>query len=316
MSAVDELMAGEPGPEFVELLARSIRAVGHGEGFPAPEGHDRWDAAAVMTCIADFFASTQTHRRLKDLSICPDDRVLKAKLQRTIKNFLADQGRKTTVGRLVLRFNEVLGRTDGFERQGPYWACTGSAAMPAEVDRDALIAAISDVEVVVPTAYATGDRMSPELDAPSVARIAVTAIAAAGGPLTPAVLADVAAVRLGIRDLPLSLDAAAFSKPPQPLYDVQDVVHVDALLADRVASVLSLLDERQLVTLGAPKASSVALGELLCVSPSMANKIKNRAIAIMSDELAGEDGGQLIANAILDFAASWLESWTSADDPT
>ena len=120
MSAVDELTAGKAGADFVELLRRVVRAVGPSEGFPAPDGHDRWDGPAVMTCIADFFASAQTERRLKDLSTCPDDQALKAKLHPTVRNFLADQGRKTTVGRLVLRFNEVLGRTDGFDRCGPF----------------------------------------------------------------------------------------------------------------------------------------------------------------------------------------------------
>ncbi len=316
MSALDELLAGEPGPDFLALLRRVIRAVGHGDGFPPPEDSNRWDGPAVMSCIADFFASAQTERRLKDLSTCADEQALKAKLHRTVRNFLADKGRKTTVGRLVLRFNEVLGRTDGFDRRGPRWGRTGDPSLPGEVNREALIVAISDIEVVVPTAYATGDRKSPDLDAPSVVRIADAMITAAGGPLTPAVLADVAAVRLGIRDLPLSLDATAFSQPPQPLEEVQDAVHVDAFLADRVAKVLSRLDERHLVTLGAPKASSVELGAILGVSPSMANKIKNRAIAIMSDELTGEDGGELVANTVFDLARSWLESWMTDDDPT
>lgn len=316
MSALDELIAGEPGADFVDLLRRVIRAVGPGDGFPAPDGHNRWDGPAVMTCVADFFASTQTERRLKDLSTCPDERALKAKLHPTVRNFLADQGRKTTVGRLVLRFNEVLGRTDGFDRCGPCWGRIGDPAEAAEVDRDALISAVRDVEVVVPTAYSTGGRKSPELDASSVVRVTEAALAAAGGRLTPAVLADVAAVRLGIRDLPLSLDATGFSGPTQSLNDVKDFVHVNALLADRVSKVLGRLDDRQLATLGAPEASSVELGGMLGVSPSMANKIKNRAIAVMTDELAGEDGGETVANAVLDLARSWLESWTIDDDPT
>ena len=181
MSAIDELIAGKPGADFVELLRLVIRAVGLGDGFPAPEGHSRWDGPAVMTCIADFFASAQTERRLTDLSTCPDDQALKAKLHRTVRNFLADQGRKTTVGRLVLRFNEVLVRTDGFDRCGPCWGRIGDPADAAEVDRDALIAAVSAIEVVVPTAYSTGDRKSPELDASSVIRITDAALTSAGG---------------------------------------------------------------------------------------------------------------------------------------
>ena len=85
---------------------------------------------------------------------------------------------------------------------------------------------------------------------------------------------------------------------------------------DRVLKVLGRLDDRHLVTLGAPESSSVERGARLASAHRLANKIKNRAIAIMTDELAGEDGGEMVANAVFDVASSWLKSWTTDDDPT
>lgn len=75
VSALDELTAGAPGADFVELLRLVIRAVGPGDGSPAPEGHDRWDGSALITCIADFFASTQTWvGRYEELVVASIDR--------------------------------------------------------------------------------------------------------------------------------------------------------------------------------------------------------------------------------------------------
>ena len=71
MSAIDERLAGKPGAAFVDLVRHVIRAVGPGDGFPAPEGHSRWDGSAVMTSVADFFASRQTVRRLKVSRLAP-----------------------------------------------------------------------------------------------------------------------------------------------------------------------------------------------------------------------------------------------------
>jgi len=97
---------------------------------------------------------------------------------------------------LVLRFNEVLRKDPTFERRGVMWALTGTTAEPAPTDVDALTSAVAGVEVVVPTAWESGHRQSPDLDADSVVRVARAALEKAGGPLRTSVLAQVAALRL------------------------------------------------------------------------------------------------------------------------
>ncbi len=123
MSALDELRENDVGDAFVLLLQRTIRAVAIARNFPAPEGRGQWDVTSVAVVAADFLSHPNTPRRLADLvTHCRTDDALKRRLQATVQNFLADTGRRTPVGRLVLRFNEVLGDNEGFERRGRAWA--------------------------------------------------------------------------------------------------------------------------------------------------------------------------------------------------
>src|SRR4051794_40978869 len=109
VTALDELRDQKIGDEFLALLQRAIRAAVRDGRYPPPEGQLGWDPDAVRATVADFLASNQTPRRLTDLRThCRTDEALKARLQRTVRNFLADTGRRTPVGRLVLRINEVL----------------------------------------------------------------------------------------------------------------------------------------------------------------------------------------------------------------
>src|SRR5437870_451138 len=100
-SAVAELQGGRAGPEFTRELQRTIRAVAVARNFPPPEGHGLWDADAVWTTAAEFLSDAQTPRRLADLAVhCASVDALRARLQGTVRNFLADLGRRTPIGKL------------------------------------------------------------------------------------------------------------------------------------------------------------------------------------------------------------------------
>ena len=117
MTALDEIRRGEVGDDFLALLQRTIRAVAVARNFPAPDGHDRWDANAVASAVREFLASNQTPRQLADLAtLCRSDDALKHHLQESVRNHLADNGRRTPVGQLVLRINEVLATEPALER--------------------------------------------------------------------------------------------------------------------------------------------------------------------------------------------------------
>lgn len=316
VSALDELRENDVGDAFVQLLQRTIRAVAIARNFPAPEGRGRWDETSVSLVAADFIAHPNTPRRLTDLvTHCRTDDALKRRLQATVQNFLADNGRRTPVGRLVLRFNEVLGDSEGFERRGRSWALAGMSDEAVGVDVDALVTAASAVEVVVPTAWVTGVRQSPDIDPPSVVRLATAVLKAAGGALSSGVLAQVAARRLGLGGAPLSIEATSFD-PPETYTSSPDTTGAAALLDIRAAEVFSLLNDAERVSLGVPGVPVAQLGPILRMSGSSAALIRKRAIMIIKDELDNEEDGQSVANAVLEFARSWTEFWMTKNDPT
>jgi hypothetical protein len=316
LNAIDELRAHELGGAFLALLQRTTRAVAVARNFPAPDGRARWDEGAVATTVADFLAHPNTPRRLVDLAThCGTDDALRRRLQATVQNFLADSGRRTPVGRLVLRFNEVLGGNSIFERRGHAWAVVGMRDEAVSVDIDALVSAIASVEARVPAAWSTGSRKSPELDADSVVRIATAALSAAGGPLSTGVLAQVAARRLGIGGAPLSIEAAAFD-PPEAFVASPDTTGAAALRDLRAAEVVSLLNDAERISIGLPGVPVARLGPILGVSGSTAALIRKRAVAILKDQLEDEEDGQSVADAVLELTRTWTESWMTTTDPT
>jgi len=109
VSALGELQAGRAGNEFILELQRTIRAVAVSRNFPPPEGLLRWDVDAVWSVASEFMGDAQTPRRLTDLAVhCATGDALRARLQGTVRNFLADLGRRTPIGKLVVRINDVL----------------------------------------------------------------------------------------------------------------------------------------------------------------------------------------------------------------
>lgn len=316
MSALDELHDTTVGTEFVHLLQRTIRAVAIARNVPAPDGHTRWDETAVAGIAADFLAHPKTPRRLTDLATtCRTDEALKHRLQRTVQHFLADLGRRTPVGRLVLRFNEVLATSDQFKRQGRTWKLAGTAGQQVTADIDALISAASRIDVVAPSAWTTGDRHSPEIDRASVITLAATILEAAGGALSSSVLAQVAARRLGLGGAPLTLDTTAFDAP-EPYTASQDTTATAATLDLRAIEVFNLLNDAERISIGLPEVPVAELGPILNMSGSTAALIRKRAIMVIRDALNDDEDGQAIADTVLALTRTWTESRMNPNDPT
>lgn len=317
MSALDELLGNKVGPDFLMLLQRTIGIVANARNFPAPDGFQRWDAKAVTAAVTEFLASPRTPRRLTDLAThCKTDEALKRRLNKTVENFFADSGRRTPVGRLVLRINEVLEQNDAFTRSGACWAFAESADMPAAaIDLDALVAAAAPVDIVVPTTWRVGTRQSPEIDFASVVRLTRAVLDAAGGPVSSAVIAQVAAKRLGLGMAPISLEANALD-PPQPSRGSSDGTGDAVLVELRAHQVFSQLNDAERISVGWAEMSTADLGTALGVSKSKAAYIRKRAIALLHDELADDENGQAAAELILDLARNWTNSWTKAPDAT
>lgn len=314
MTAVAELQAGAAGEDFAAVLRRTIRAVGISRNFPPPDGHALWDADAVHTAAAEFMADSQTPRRLTDLALhCATEQALRARLQGTVRNFLADLGRRTPIGRLVLRINEVLSREAGFVRVEGRWARAGGPAGAGSDDPDGLSRAIRAQEVVVPAWGHQAQRQAPVADRATIVSLCGALLDAAGGSLTPRGLARVIGHRLGLGQAPVALDLSALDDPAMGDPAGADRTGSEALRLLRATEVLTQLNDQERVAVAHPEYTVRQLAPLLGMSASKAHTVRQRAIAVIQVELLDDDDGEAVALLVIELARAWVAAVDTED---
>ena len=317
MSALDELRAGSIGEDFVLLLSRTIRAVAIARNFPPPDDLASWGDEAVTRTVSEFMADAQTPRRLADLATaCSSDEALKARLQGSVRNFLADLGRRTPLGKLVVRINEVLGGHAEFTREHGRWSVVGGTTEAGVEDTERLAAAIGSHKITVPRWGHDARRAAPVADAGTIASLCKELLSAAGGSLTPRTMAVAIGVRLGIGQAPVSLEAASLDPAGPEGYPITDTTADAALREARAEEILGLLNDRERAALAYPEYTIRELAPVLGVGPSQAHIVRRRAIEILQEELADDSDGEAVAGRILERARSWAEQWTSRVVPT
>jgi hypothetical protein len=314
MSALDELRSGQIGSNFIELLGRTIRAVAVARNFPPPEGGTRWDAESVRFLVGEFMADRQTPRRLTDLATtCSTEDALRAKLQGTARNFLADLGRRTPIGKLVLRINEVLGKSGAFVRGPNGWSLRGGPAAPGKADVDELASGLKVINMAAPNWGHEARRSAPVADGDSIVAACEALLSAAGGALQPRVLAGAIGVRLGIGQAPLSADIGVLDGacPPEP-----DATATAATRNMRVREVLDELNDRERLAIAYPEYTLRELAPVLGVSRSQAHLIRRAAIAVLQAELRDDDDAEGVAMQTIQLARDWANGWTALAGPT
>ncbi len=304
MTALEELQEGRAGRDFVLELQRTIRAVAVIRNFPPPEGHHHWDADAVWSVASEFMGDAQTPRRLTDLAVhCATDGALRARLQGTVRNFLADLGRRTPIGKLVVRINDVLRGEADFEWADGRWARKGAGERPGADDPDALGRAIAGHEIIVPTWGHDAHRAAPVADRATIVVLCGALLDAAGGSLTPRSLARAIGHRLGLGQAPLSLDVVAFDGPAAGGTDrasPSDTTASEALRVRRAGEVLAQLNDRELLSVAFPELTVRQLAPLLGVSPSQSHVIRGRAAEIIRLELVDDDDAENVALLVME----------------
>ena len=317
MSALDELRAGPIGEEFVSLLSRTIRAVAIARNFPPPDDLVSWGDEAVTRTVSEFMADAQTPRRLVDLATaCSSDEALKARLQGSVRNFLADLGRRTPLGKLVVRINEVLGRDEGFTRVHGRWSVAGGPTEAGVEDTERLARAIGPHKITVPRWGHEARRAAPVADADTIASLCKELLSAADGSLMPRTMAAAIGIRLGIGQAPMSLDATSLDPGGPEGYPVTDTTADAALREARAVEILGLLNDRERAALAYPEYTVRDLAPILGIGPSQANIVRRRAIEILQEELADDPDAEAVAGRILERARSWAEQWTGRGIPT
>jgi hypothetical protein len=315
VTAIGELQAGAAGEEFVALLGRTIRAVGISRNFPPPEGHHMWDADAVHTAGAEFMADRQTPRRLTDLAVhCGSDAALRARLQGAVRNFLADLGRRTPLGKLVLRINDVLGGEDGFRRVDGRWARAGGPVEAGNDDPDLLARAIQGHDIVLPNWGHDARRAAPVADRATIVGLCGSVLDAAGGALTPRSLARVIGHRLGIGQAPVALEVNALDDPAAAGGATgADRTGSEALRLIRATEVLAELNDAERMAVAHPEYTVRQLAPLLGASASKAHLIRQRAVDIIRVEVLDDSDGEAVALLVMELARVWVDSEAPSD---
>ena len=303
---LEELRAdGRLGPEGGAILYRVVRSVAIGHGFPPPQGRAVWDADSVAEVAHDFLIDARTPRRLTHLVVhAVDDASFNRLLHQMVLNFLRDSGRRTEIGRLMLRLRDVLGRSDEFvSERGDRWRLASQRSSPSSVALGVLVeAANEEPHLDVPRWSQQTRRRPPVADAASLERLSRRVLEAAAGTLPLDELARAIAPRLGLAPTPLARvldDRDLLERVPAPQ-------HGDAALDGlRAAEILSMLSHRERLLVASAGTPVRELRSVIGIGPSQAAELQARLRALLRLELQDDDRYEAVFFHLVDQAKAW-----------
>lgn len=312
MTPLEELLAsGRLGREGARALYRTVRAVAIVRGFPPPEGRPGWDADAVAEVAHDFLTDERTPRRLTHLAVhAVDDESFDRILHRMVLNFLRDGGRRTEIGRLMLRLRDVLGDSDEFVAEpGDRWRLASQPPQPSSIPPTVLVrAASAETDVTVPRWSAQSRRRPPAADAASLARLCRRVLEAAAGTVPLDQLAQSIAPRLGLTPLPLAQPV----DDRDPLEGVAAAQHADGVVDSmRAAEILAILSQRERLLLAAAGTPVRELRAVIGVGPSQAAELQGRLRALLASELRDDENYEAVFFHLVDQARTWATDRTT-----
>jgi hypothetical protein len=207
VSVIDELRAGALSESFVALLYRQVAVVAKVRNFPPPHPYTAWSKDAVLETAHDFLTSEHTSRRLVELAArADDDESFERLLGVAVLNYLREQGRKTTLGRLVRRLRPLFGADtrfvfvpEGEPGAGNVALASAGSNAPYAGPTDVLREAAQNVsEVTIVRWNPNTRREAPVADTKSLMELSAAVLGAARGSMPVADLAHVLASRLGV----------------------------------------------------------------------------------------------------------------------
>lgn len=249
MTVLHELRTGHLSQDFGRLLYRTMAKVATIHNFPPPEGHGTWTVDAIHVASHDLLTEDEAKRRLLELAAkAADDASLERLLATTVRNYLRTQGRRTTLGKLIVRLKPLLRDDPRFIRVPDgqpgerNYALAGGPTDPYAGDPHHLHTAAKTVtDITVVRWSINARREGPLADTPSLLRLAETVLAAAQASLRIDDLAHILATRLGVNpaNVPVTLpvddiDDHGHDPAPDPTDadpGAQERADIDALLA-------------------------------------------------------------------------------------
>jgi hypothetical protein len=310
------LDTGRLGPAGAQLLYRTVRAVASGHGFPPPGGRSAWDDDAITEIAHDFLADGRTPRRLTHLVVhAVDDESFNRLLHRMVLNFLRDLGRRTEIGRLMLRLRDVLARSDDFVAEADdRWRLASQPSTPSGVAPAALAAAAAvETHVDVPRWSRQTRRRPPVADAPSLERLCRRVLDVAAGTVPLDQLAQSIAPRLGLAPTPL----AQAVDDHDPFERIATTQHADAVIDSmRAAEIFATLSRRERLLLAAAGTPVRDLRSIIGLGPSQAAELQARLRALLALELQDDENYEDVFFHLVDRAKAWAsQATTGQSDP-
>jgi hypothetical protein len=251
VSAFSELCeTGKLGTDGVVALYRAVSAVARFDRYPAPEGYDRWDAAAVRDVATGFLAGPRSTERLVQLAVAAtDDESFGRLIEAAVRNYFRSDARRTAGGKLYRRLRGLLKDADGIvEVRDGVFALEEQTAPVARGFVDALIAAVWEVDIEGIPGQLDADG-NLRISRGTLDRLCRAVLTEAGGPLGLDELLYVIGSRLGLREPPLVVDvdvlngSSGVSRPDDQAVDNLSAEEIFAALSDRERITLVVLEE-------------------------------------------------------------------------
>lgn len=205
---------GRLGNEGFELLRRVGRQVTRTQGFPPPEGYDRWENDAVDELLHRMITREGAGGQfiLNCFLKAVDDTSLEKLFFISIKYFLIDEAKSTPRGKLRRRFAKRLAEDDRFRAvpgASPRWAL---ASHPADAvwqgDLDELVRAAWEVRGVWITAW-NHSGPTPQKTSHALMTVLTAVLEAAGGAVREEDLAKALEARFDLLSPPRFTDLHA-----------------------------------------------------------------------------------------------------------
>ena len=308
---------GRPGPLLADLLYKTVNAVAY--HYPPPPGSTKWDKSARQDLAHEFLARKGSIKRLiKLVTRTVDERGFAAQLEKAVRNFCADKGRRTDLGKVIVRVTQVLSdnRAEGrFLRvDGGRWALPSHSTAPTSVPERDLVRAMIGVKVVVPK-WTSETRDAPLADGDSFVHLLESVLTAADGSMTAQDLAFVLTKRLNHIHAPLSLDAEeGDEKPIQQHVDADP--GVEAVATVRAEEFFTTMDDRERMLVATRHLNSRDAAATVGLGHSQVSNILNRVCDRLRLHIRHDEHGARCIEKVFRHCDEWLGERTRPDDPT
>lgn len=267
--------------------------------FPVLAPTDEWQKADLENLHGEFIADRFQAVTAMLLAQASDEASMGRLLRKSIKYWLIDQARKTTVGALRRMLENVLAAEDSFEKvpareagEGR-WRLVGTSALPWSGRTEDLIDAAWAVPNVKIPKWSSTTRRGPVADRRSIVAVVGAVLDTAGGSLEVAQLVAVFVARFpavldpAVGPLPddpdTSIGLAEELTPEQQLIIAEDEVDA-AVTAAEVVRMLAPWERQIVPHLDNPPAIQTVLGCGRTQAYQYARRLKEKLTQLVGDD--------------------------------